>query len=123
MKHPVDVLLLGSRLGFVILLDNKRLPVRTKPQKSRKTDGILTIRFAGAAHLQANETAPFFFLSAPEPGAYVRSIFLFLTSSFLIFGRSSVRMPFSSLPEIFSASMPSRSKLLTYVPYLRSLRM
>ncbi|MBQ9467431.1 MAG: hypothetical protein IJU52_00285, partial [Clostridia bacterium] len=48
------------RLGFVILLDNKRSPVRTKPQKSRKTDGIPTIRFAGAAHLQANETAPFF---------------------------------------------------------------
>ncbi|MBQ9469100.1 MAG: hypothetical protein IJU52_08860, partial [Clostridia bacterium] len=46
------------RLGFVILLDNKRSPVRTKPQKSRKTDGIPTIRFAGAAHLQANETAP-----------------------------------------------------------------
>ncbi|MBQ9468332.1 MAG: hypothetical protein IJU52_04935, partial [Clostridia bacterium] len=49
-----------SRLGFVILLDNKRSPVRTKPQKSRKTDGIPTIRFAGAAHLQANETAPIF---------------------------------------------------------------
>ncbi|MBQ9467711.1 MAG: hypothetical protein IJU52_01735, partial [Clostridia bacterium] len=48
-----------SRLGFVILLDNKRSPVRTKPQKSRKTDGIPTIRFAGAAHLQANETPPF----------------------------------------------------------------
>ncbi|MBQ9469085.1 MAG: hypothetical protein IJU52_08785, partial [Clostridia bacterium] len=51
--------LLGSRLGFVVLLHNKRQPVRTKPQKSRKTDGIPTIRFAGAAHLQANETAPF----------------------------------------------------------------
>ena len=57
---PVDVLLLGIRLGFVSKNNKKRFCVQTKPQKSRKTDGIPTIRFAGAAHLQANATAPCF---------------------------------------------------------------
>ena len=49
---PVDVLLLGIRLGFVSKNNKKCFFVQTKPQKSRKMDGIPTIHFAGGVALR-----------------------------------------------------------------------